>query len=642
MSINLKDTLSNILSLPRYAKKITVVIFDIGLCVLCTWLAFYLRLEKFITINDVTIVPILLSIFLSVPIFWLLGLYREIFRFTGLSIFFSISIALLIYALLYFSVIGIYVIEGTPRSIGIIQPLLLFFSITGSRLLVKYLFITNYYSKNKSKNKKNVLIYGAGVAGRQLLNSLENNSEFEVIGFLDDDKKLHNQVMLGQTIFPQSKLKDLVRSKDVKLVLLALPSISRNLRKKIIEKLNSYKLIVKTLPSVQEIVDGKVSITDVRDLDVADLLSRDEILPNTELLNKNINSKVVLVTGAGGSIGSELCRQITKLNPKKLLLLELNEFGLYKIYEELKNFNSDLNIIPLIANIQNKSRINDILKTFKVNTIYHAAAYKHVPLVEENIYEGVNNNVFGTLVLAQAAFNQKVSNFVLISSDKAVRPTNIMGATKRLAELCTQGIYENMKNNFTKFSIVRFGNVLQSSGSVIPKFKQQIKEGGPVTLTHIDVTRYFMTTKEAAQLVIQAGAMSQNCEVFVLDMGKSVKIKDLIHKMIVNSGLTIRDEDNPEGDIEIKIIGLRPGEKLYEELLIGENPQKTIHDKIKKAQDPFIPFYDLNLDLDILTKQLQNNNIHEIKKILEKLVSTYKSNTKIVDHLFVQQPNLND
>jgi FlaA1/EpsC-like NDP-sugar epimerase len=331
MSINLKDTLSNILSLPRYAKQITVVIFDIGLCVLCTWLAFYLRLEKFITINDVTIVPILLSIFLSVPIFWLLGLYREIFRFTVLSIFFSISIALLIYALLYFSVIGIYVIEGTPRSIGIIQPLLLFFSITGSRLLVKYLFITNYYSKYKSKNKKNVLIYGAGVAGRQLLNSLENNSELEVIGFLDDDKKLHNQVMLGQTIFSQSKLKDLVRSKDVKLVLLALPSISRNLRKKIIEKLNSYKLVVKTLPSVQEIVDGKVSITDVRDLDVADLLSRDEIMPNTELLNKNINSKVVLVTGAGGSIGSELCRQITKLNPKKLLLLELNEFGLYKI-----------------------------------------------------------------------------------------------------------------------------------------------------------------------------------------------------------------------------------------------------------------------------------------------------------------------
>ena len=642
MSIYIKETLTNILSLPRYAKQITVVIFDIGLCILCTWLAFYLRLEKFITINDLTFVPILLSIFLSVPIFWLLGLYREIFRFTSLSIFFSISIALLIYALIYFLVIGVYVIEGTPRSIGIIQPLLLFFSITGSRLLVKYLFITNYHSKSKSKNKKKVLIYGAGIAGRQLLNSLENNSEFEVIGFLDDDKKLHNQVMLGQTIFSQSKLKDLVRSKDVNLVLLALPSISRNFRKKIIEKLNSYKLVVKTLPSVQDIVDGKVSITDVRDLDVADLLSRDEVLPDTELLYKNIKSKVVLVTGAGGSIGSELCRQIIKLNPKKLLLLELNEFGLYKIYEELKNFNGDLNIIPLIANIQNKSRINDILKTFKVNTIYHAAAYKHVPLVEENIYEGVNNNVFGTLVLAQAAFNQKVSNFVLISSDKAVRPTNIMGATKRLAELCTQGIYENMKNNFTKFSIVRFGNVLQSSGSVIPKFKQQIKDGGPVTLTHIDVTRFFMTTKEAAQLVIQAGAMSQTCEVFVLDMGKSVKIKDLIHKMIVNSGLTIKDEDNPEGDIEMKIIGLRPGEKLYEELLIGENPQETSHDKIKKAQDPFIPFYDLNLDLDILSKQLQNNNIHEIKKILEKLVSTYKSNTKIVDHLFVQQPNLND
>ena len=642
MLINVNKTLKNILSLPRYAKQITVVIFDIGLCILCTWLAFYLRLEEFISINGVIIVPILLSIFLSVPIFWLLGLYKEIFRFTGLSIFFSIFIAILIYALVYFSVIGIYLIEGVPRSIGIIQPLLLFFSITGSRLLLKYLVITNYYSKNKSKTKKRLLIYGAGIAGRQLATSLENSSEFEVVGFLDDDPRLHNQVMLGQTIFPQSKLKNLIKSKDINLVLLALPSINRNSKKKIIEKLNSYKLVVKTLPSVQDVVDGNVSISDIRDLDVADLLSRDEVLPNIELLNKNINSKVVLVTGAGGSIGSELCRQIIKLNPKKLLLIELNEYGLYRIYEELKKFNNNLNIIPLIANIQNKSRINEIFKSFGVNTVYHAAAYKHVPLVEENIYEGVNNNVFGTLVLAQAALNQRVSNFVLISSDKAVRPTNIMGATKRLAELCVQGIYENMKNDLTKFTIVRFGNVLQSSGSVIPKFKQQIIDGGPITLTHLDVTRYFMTTIEAAQLVIQAGAMSQSCEVFVLDMGKSIKIKDLIYKMIINSGLTVKNQENPKGDIEIKIIGLRPGEKLYEELLIGENPQKTSHDKIKKAQDHFITFNELNLDLDLLINQLQSNKIYEIKEMLKKLVSTYKSNTKIVDLLFMQQQNLNN
>ena len=639
MSTIIHETIKNLISLPRYAKKLSTIIFDLGICALCTWLAFYLRLEKFIPINDLNFIAVSLSIFLAVPIFWILGLYREIFRYTGLSIFFSISIAILIYALIYFSVISIYVIEGIPRSIGIIQPLLLFFSITGSRLLVKYLLITNYYPNNNSKLKKKVLIYGAGNAGRQLLISLENNSEFEVVGFLDDDVRLHNQVMLGRTIFPQSKLENLVKTKNINLVLLALPSISRNLRKKIIEKLNIYKLVVKTLPSVQDVVDGNVSISDIRDLDIADLLSRDEVIPDTKLLNENINSKVVLVTGAGGSIGSELCRQIIKINPNKLLLLDQNEFGLYKIYEELKNFNNDLKIIPLIANIQNYSRINQIFKIFNVDTVYHAAAYKHVPLVEENICEGVNNNVFGTLVVAQAAIEQSVSNFVLISSDKAVRPTNIMGASKRLAELCVQGLYEDMKNNLTKFSIVRFGNVLQSSGSVIPKFKQQIKDGGPITLTHPDVTRYFMTTIEAAQLVIQAGAMSKSCEVFVLDMGKSVKIKDLIYKMIINSGLTIKNKDNLEGDIEIKIIGLRPGEKLYEELLIGANPQKTGHDKIQKAQDSYIPFNKLNEDLNILKNLLKENNVNAIKDMLKKLVSTYKSETKIVDHLFSQQSN---
>ncbi len=637
MSFTINETIKNTLLLPRYAKQITVIIFDIGLCVLCTWLAFYLRLEKFITINDITLLAALLSVFLAIPIFWLLGLYRAIFRYTGLSIFFSISIAILIYALIYFSAIGIYAIQGIPRSIGIIQPLLLFFSVTGSRLLVKYLIVSTYNSTNNSKNKKKILIYGAGNAGRQLLTNLENNTELEVVGFLDDDVKLHNQVMLGQTVFSPTRLDNLINLKNVNIVLLALPSISRNSRKKIIEKLNSHKLTVKTLPRVQDVVDGKVSVSDIRDLDIADLLSRDEVLPNNNLLNKNISSKVVLVTGAGGSIGSELCHQIVKHSPKKLLLLELNEFALYKIFEELKNLSSRTEIIPLICNIQDKSKINQIFKTFNVETVYHAAAYKHVPLVEENISEGVQNNVFGTFVVAQAAIEQRVSNFVLISSDKAVRPTNIMGATKRLAELCVQALYENEKNKFSKFSIVRFGNVLQSSGSVIPKFKKQIQEGGPVTLTHPEVTRYFMTTKEAAQLVIQAGAMSQNCEVFVLDMGKSVKIKDLIYQMIINSGLTVKDIDNSEGDIEIKVIGLRPGEKLYEELLIGDNPKKTIHEKIKKAQDTFIPFNDLKLDLDTLKDLLQVNKAIEVKNMLKKLVYAYKSETKIVDHLYLEQ-----
>jgi FlaA1/EpsC-like NDP-sugar epimerase len=397
---------------------------------------------------------------------------------------------------------------------------------------------------------------------------------------------------------------------------------------------------VQTLPTVADIIQGRVNLSDIKDLDVDDILNRDQVLPDSELLSKNITSKVALVTGAGGSIGSELARQITKLNPQKLLLLELNEFALYKIYEELKIINKNLKIIPLLVNVQDQTKVNEIFKTFKVDTVYHAAAYKHVPLVEENISESIKNNVFATLAVAKAALFNSVENFVLISSDKAVRPTNIMGASKRLAELCVQGLYKNEKNNKTKMSIVRFGNVLESSGSVIPKFKKQIKDGGPITLTHPDVTRYFMTLTEASQLVIQAGAMSEDCDVFVLDMGESVKIKDLIYRIVKLSGLSVNDENNKEGDIEIKIIGLRPGEKLYEELLLGDNPQKTQHPKIQKAQDPFIPFNQLEIDLNTLKTLLDHNKVLEVKELLTKTVKTYQSNTAIVDHVYLEQSKL--
>ena len=637
MSISIIKTATFI---PRYIKRIIAIILDFGLCILCTWLAFYLRLEKFITINDINLFALLLSPFLAIPIFSLMGLYKAFFRYTNLSITVTTSVSLLVYGFLYFLTISIYGIQGTPRSIGIIQPLLLFFFITSSRLFIKYLFSIDYSLKNKLRDKKKILIYGAGDAGRQLLSSLEKNTELSVVGFLDDDFRLHNQKMLGQTIFSISKLKHLIESKSVSLVLLAMPSISRSTKSKIIQRLNNYKVIVKTLPSIEDIVSERVSISDIRDIDIIDLLNRVEISPNYDLLSKNINSQVVLVTGAGGSIGSELCRQIIKMSPKKLLLLELNEFVLYKIYEELKNLNSNLKIIPLLINVQNQSRVDEIFKTFKVDTVYHSAAYKHVPLVEENICEGVKNNVFATFTVAQSVIRQGVSNFVFVSSDKAVRPTNVMGASKRLAEVCIQSLYDDIKNKKIKFSIVRFGNVLQSSGSVIPKFKKQIKEGGPVTLTHSEVTRYFMTIKEASQLVIQAGAMSEGCEVFVLDMGKSIKIKDLIYKMIKISGLTAKDDKNLEGDIEIKEIGLRPGEKLYEELLIGNNPQETNHKKIKKAQDPHIPFNQLKVDLDILSSLLNENKVVEVKNMLEKLVSSYKSNAKIIDHLYEEQISL--
>ena len=636
MSI-LTDLSKNIINLPRYTKRIIVILIDIGLCIFCTWIAFYLRLEEFVKIDNVTTLAVEISILLAIPIFWLIGLYKTIFRYQGNSIIFTVFIATSVYALLYFSVIGIYGIQGIPRSIGIIQPVLLLLTILSSRISIKFLFLSNF---KKSKKKYNVLIYGAGSAGRQLLTSLEINTEMKVVGFLDDDTQFHRQIILGQTVYDPLNIDKLIIKKNIDIVLLALPLISRQKRNQIINNLNKYKLIVKTLPSVQDIIEGKVSVSDIKDLTIDDLLNREQVQPNSELLSKNINSKVVMVTGAGGSIGSEISRQIIKLNPKKLILVELSEFALYKISENLKNINKNTNIqiIPLLINIQNKTKIEHLFKTFDIDTVYHAAAYKHVSLVEENICESVKNNVFGTLILAETLLKYNVSNFVLISSDKAVRSTNIMGASKRLAEICTQSLYDN-QNQKSKFAIVRFGNVLESSGSVIPKFKQQIKEGGPVTLTHPDVTRYFMTITEASQLVIQAGAMAEKCEVYVLDMGESVKIKDLIDKMIKLSGLTIKNSQNLDGDIEIKITGLRPGEKLYEELLLGENPQETYHEKIQKAQDPFIPFNKLKIDLDHLSNLIEDNKVEDVKNLLSNLVQSYQSNSKIVDHLYEQQLN---
>ena len=632
-----------IFSLHRYSKRTIAILTDISLCILCTWVAFVLRFEEFILLRNFNINSAVLSVVIAIPLFWFFGLYRTLYRFTGLSIIFNILASTFIYGLIYFLIISVYGIEMVskfgnhiPRSIGIIQPMLLFFSILSSRLFVKYLLAA---SSNHQNNfyKKNVLIYGAGDAGRQLVVALENNSDFKVIGFLDDNAQLHRQVLLGQTIYSPHNLNKLIKSKKINLVFLALPSIDRNKRNKIIKQLNKYKIVVKTLPSISEIMNGRITLSDIKDLNIDDLLSRAQVEPDKILLNKNINNKTVLVTGAGGSIGSELCRQITDLNPIKLILLELNEYVLYKIYEELKIKNKNLKIIPLLTNAQNQNKLELIFEEFSVDTVYHAAAYKHVPLVEENICEGVKNNVFSTLSVAKACAIKKISNLVLISSDKAVRPTNIMGASKRLSELCVQGICKSALNKSTNFSIVRFGNVLESSGSVIPKFKKQIKDGGPVTLTHNEVTRYFMTVTEAAQLVIQAGAMGKKSEVFVLDMGESIKIKDLIIKMISLSGFTIKDRNNPDGDIEIKLIGLRPGEKKYEELLIGNNPQITEHPKIKMINDPSISFDHLEVYLFKLKEILDKNQATEVKNQLDKLIKAYKSNSKMVDHIYIQQ-----
>ena len=629
----------SILELPRFAKKVVMMIFDVTMCIFAIWLAFYLRLDQFLSIGNINNLVIYFSVCTALPIFWLTGLYKTIFRYSDKSTIVPISIALLVYGLIYTSVFTIYTVSGVPRSIGILQPLILFFLVFGSRLFIRYLYKNLYENNNKITNLNRALVYGAGSAGRQLVSALDNSFEMSVIGFIDDNNFLHGQNIQGKKIYSSENIEFIIKTKEITHILFAIPSISRSKRMQILKKLNELKVIVRTLPSVNDLVAGKVSVSDIRELEIEDLLAREQVLPNEELLKKNIKSKIILVTGAGGSIGSELCKEIAKLKPLKLILVEISEYALYQVHQELlqldKKFNLHLEskIIPLLASVQDKKKISEIISIFRPHTVYHAAAYKHVPLVEENICEGLRNNVYGTLFTAEASLDHDVENFVLISSDKAVRPTNIMGASKRLAELCLQALNLKHNNIKTKMCMVRFGNVLASSGSVIPKFKKQIKDGGPITLTHNDVTRYFMTLPEASQLVIQASAMSKGGDVFVLDMGNPIKIKDLIKRMVNLSGLSIKDEENVDGDIEIEITGLRHGEKLYEELLLGENPQQTEHPKIQRAQDAFIVWDKLNSDLENLSQLIEKGNVLEILNLLKKLIQGYVWNGKLVDQL---------
>ncbi|NHB62933.1 polysaccharide biosynthesis protein, partial [Photorhabdus sp. RW14-46] len=459
---------------------------------------------------------------------------------------------------------------------------------------------------------------GAGESGRQLLPILREHREFNPIAFVDDNAKLHNLSIHGVYVFPPEKITFLVEKFHIKKILLAIPSAPIPNRKKILEKLQKEHCEILTIPSFNDLVEGKAQINTLKRVSINDLLGREQINPLQHLLSKNIKNKNILVTGSGGSIGSELCRQIITQSPSKIVLFELTEYCLYSIEKELQKINSknDLNvtIIPILGDIKDADKTNKIINKFNINTIYHAAAYKHVPLVEMNTIEGVNNNIFGTLSLAKAAINQKVEKFVLISTDKAVRPTNTMGATKRFAELILQAFAK--ENSYTKFSMVRFGNVLGSSGSVVPLFEKQIENGGPITLTHKDITRYFMTIPEAAQLVIQAGAMGNNGDVFVLDMGESVKIYDLARKMINLSGLSVKDETTPHGDIEIKITGLRPGEKLYEELLIGDNVSGTNHPRIMTANEVFLTWDKLNPLLNDLKIFCESYDFKNIRKTL--------------------------
>ncbi|MGO4565763.1 polysaccharide biosynthesis protein [Rhizobium sp. 2YAF20] len=629
------------LALPRATKRALALLVDASLCVLTVWFAYCLRLDGWVVLQGIQWLPAIVSLVVAIPIFIVLGLYRAIFRYAGLSAFMTVVKAVSIYALAFMTIFTAISVPGVPRTVGILQPLLLLIAIGLSRMWTRY-WLGNAYQRllNRSALAK-VLIYGAGASGRQLAGALANSSELNVVGYLDDDRHLHGSIMAGLPIYNPRDLAALVESSGIRDVLLALPNAARQRRNEILENMRKARVTVRTMPDLTALAQGLISISDLRELDIEDLLGRNIIAPDQALLDRNIRNKVVLVTGAGGSIGSELCRQILKNRPASLLLVEQNEYGLYAIHGELEKSaltigDSDIRIIPFLASVRDVQRLHHIMNAWKPHTVYHAAAYKHVPLVEYNPTEGIKNNVLGTVAAARAAQNAGVENFVLISTDKAVRPTNIMGASKRLAEMVLQAIdaEEPVGGMRTNFSMVRFGNVLGSSGSVVPLFRQQIRDGGPVTLTHSEITRYFMTIPEASQLVIQAGAMSTGGDVFVLDMGEPVKIADLARRMVELSGLIVRDEENPDGDIELHITGLRPGEKLYEELLIGDDPQPTPHARIMRAREDFLHWPELSRRLAALEKALDDNDIPSARTMLETLVSGYTPSVDVVDLVF--------
>ena len=614
--------------LSRASKKIIMVFVDSILIISTLLLSFSIRLGYWYFPESDLVWIIFGSPIIAIPIFIRFGLYNAVIRYIGFNALSSIIQAVSIYALLW-GIIGFMgAVEGIPRSVILINCILGIVLIGGSRIIAKWLF-AEYLD---SENNDNVIIYGAGSAGRQLANALSQAMEYNPIAFIDDSKELNKQIINGLRVYSPEVIETLITRHNVVEVLIALPSQTRKKRNEIISSLEPFPVMVRILPSITEVAQGKVKVNDLREISLSDLLGRDSVTPNQELLDLNIREKVVMVTGAGGSIGSELCRQIVNLGAIKLVLYDNSELGLYSINNELTEHNINCEILPILGSVTNQKRLETIFKRYEVDTIYHAAAYKHVPMVEFNSTEGVNNNIFGTLSCAQAAIKSKVETFVLISTDKAVRPTNTMGATKRTAELILQSLSKEQK--YTKMCMVRFGNVLGSSGSVIPLFKEQIRKGGPITVTDIDIIRYFMTIPEAVELVIQAGAMGREGDVFVLDMGKPIRINDLARKMIHLSGLTVKDAQNPEGDIEIKYTGLRSGEKLYEELLIGDNVSETENSMIMSAKEQMLSWNDLYSDLEDLRNANDNFDIKKVRRLLMQIVPNFKPQSDIVDIIY--------
>ena len=613
-----------ILELPRWSKQAVVIALDLNLALLATWIALGLRLDEWRLPNGEQWWVYAVAPLLAVPIFARFGLYRAIFRYTGQAALNATAKAVFLYAVLLTGVLLWQRWANVPRTLGVLQPLIFLFLVGASRALARFWLAGVGLWRTKSEGR--MLIYGAGDAGVQTASAFQVTGRLKLIAFVDDDPRKVGRSINGVMVLSPSEVPRFVAQESITDILLALPSVSRDRRNKIIASLESLPVHVRSLPSMADLTSGKVTVQDFRELDIEDLLGREPVPPRPELMARDLAGQVVLVSGAGGSIGAELTRQIMLQRPRQMLLLDHNEFGLYAIHQELQALCAaaamNVELVPLLASVVNPPRLQAICKKYRPATVYHAAAYKHVPMVEDNPGEGVRNNVFGTLNMAHAAAASGARRFVLISTDKAVRPTNVMGATKRMAELVLQAL--NEEHPQTLFCMVRFGNVLGSSGSVVPLFRKQLAEGGPLTVTHAEVTRYFMTIPEAAQLVLQAGAMGTGADVFVLDMGEPVKIMDLARRMVHLSGLTVREAQHPQGDIAIAITGLRNGEKLYEELLIGENPEPTEHPRIMKAHEPFLPWAQLQPELFALESAASLNDAAAIKAVLIKHVQGYQ------------------
>lgn len=624
------------LSLSRVVKRSIMLFVDVLLIVTILTLSFSMRLGEWFWPQGDLVYLLFFAPLVAIPIFIKFGLYRAIVRYIGFKALWVIVQAVSLYALVWGVIALLSGVQGVPRSVILINWILGMLLIGGSRIIGRWWFSDKKsYSVNAFDKRKNVLVYGAGSAGIQLATALTYSQELNPIAFIDDEPTLSNHQIMGLKVYSSNNLGELVASMKIEEVLLAIPSASRDRRNEIINNLEPYPVLVRTVPGVSELAQGKLKINDLNVVSINDLLGRDPVPPNQNYLRADITNKVVMITGAGGSIGSELCRQIIQLQPKKIVLFEQNEFSLYTIDQELIQKNLKIDIAPILGSVLDSKQVERVCKTFSVQTIYHAAAYKHVPMIELNNFSGIENNIFGTLSCAEAAVLSNVDTFVLISTDKAVRPTNIMGATKRFSEMILQALSKKYNDKATNFSMVRFGNVLDSSGSVIPLFNKQIKEGGPVTVTDPAIIRYFMTIPEAAQLVIQAGAMSKGGDVFVLDMGEPVKILYLAKKMIHLSGLNIKDSNNPNGDIEILFTGLRPGEKLYEELLIGDSVLETEHQLILRSNEEMLPWSDLKLILNKLKTSVDKQNLEGARQALIEAVPGYKPQGDINDLMYL-------